>query len=278
MHILQTPDELKIWQKQRQSSPLTLIPTMGNLHAGHMRLIEIAKTLAHPIIISIFVNPTQFGPTEDCAQYPRTLEADLKKLDRAGVCAVFTPSVHDLYPYGEVQACRIQMGDLGTVLCGKTRPLFFSGVATIVLRLFHLVKPHSAIFGEKDFQQLKVIQRLIAEFFIPVEIISAPTLRESDGLAMSSRNQYLTPAERAIAPKLYQTLEITRQQLRTHDPNDQNNVLKEAQHRLITAGFQIDYLSLCHIDTLKPIDGIENAILLAACILGKTRLIDNIRI
>lgn len=254
---------------------VALVPTMGALHSGHMALVEAAKARADTVVVSIFVNPKQFGENEDLSKYPRTLEADLEKLRQVGADLVYTPDNADMYPAGYVT--NVSPGALGNILCGKTRPGHFDGVATVVTKLFLRILPYAAFFGEKDYQQLCIIRRLCTDLDIPVDIESIPTQRDEKGLALSSRNAYLTTSERIIAPTLYRTLQQVAGMLK------HNRSFADAQQagvkELEAAGFKVDYLELRDADTLESLDSlIPPARLLVAAWLGKTRLIDNIAI
>lgn len=252
---------------------VALVPTMGALHAGHMSLIAAAKALAEYVVVSIFVNPTQFGPNEDFDKYPRMLPEDLAKLEAAGVSLAYTPSVEDMYPAGFSTA--ISAGVLSTILCGKSRPGHFDGVATVVTKLLLRVLPHVALFGEKDYQQLCVIRQVVTDLDMPMEIIGVPTLREADGLAMSSRNAYLTPEERKAAPMLHEMLQESKKLMA--GGMDANTALALVSTKLAAAGFTIDYMELVSADALYPLKEIgPQSRIVAAVWLGKTRLIDNI--
>jgi len=254
---------------------IALVPTMGALHAGHMALAEAAKHYADVVVMSIFVNPKQFGPTEDFTKYPRMLEADLKKADEAGVTIAYTPPVEDIYPEGFLTS--VSVGELGKILCGASRPGHFDGVATVVSKLLLRTLPHVALFGEKDYQQLTVIRRVAYDLDIPVEIIGVPTVRETDGLAMSSRNAYLSPDERKTAPKLHETLVQATAKLSVGA--SVAATLAESKETLAGIGFKVDYLELCEEDSLRSLMEMKPpARLLIAAWLGKTRLIDNLLI
>src|ERR1700686_3189668 len=190
------------------------VPTMGNLHPGHVSLIEAARRRGERFVASIFVNPMQFGPNEDFAHYPRTPRDDERMLAAAGCNLMFMPEVNEIYPHGAERATRVEVPGLSRILCGEFRPGHFEGVSTVVAKLLHIVEPDVAVFGEKDFQQLTIIRRMVADLCMPVEVVAAPTVRDSDGLAMSSRNQYLTPEERQLAPRIYQTLLAATNRLR----------------------------------------------------------------
>lgn len=264
------------WQAAGQT--VALVPTMGNLHAGHHRLVEYGQSAAHRTVVSVFVNPTQFGPGEDFSRYPRTLERDLRDLARLGVDLVYAPEAGDLYPFGTAEAVRIEVPGPSGPLCGAFRPGHFAGVAGVVLRLLLAVHPDLAIFGEKDYQQWTVIRRLVADLGFPVGIHRVPTVREPDGLAMSSRNQYLTDAERRRAPELYRTLlDLSRSLLSGR--RDFQLLELEAGQRLAAAGLVPDYVAIRTEESLEPPDplaGPEDWRLLAAVRLGATRLIDNV--
>lgn len=251
---------------------IALVPTMGALHAGHIQLVETAKQHADAVVATVFVNPTQFGPSEDFNKYPRMLDDDAKKLDKAGAHILYAPPVEDIYPEGF--STTVSTGDMGKILCGKFRPGHFDGVATVVAKLLIRALPHVAVFGEKDYQQLCVINRMVHDLDIPVQLIGVPTVREADGQAMSSRNAYLSKEERAVAPKLHQTLVQTAARV---IGGDAAGALKDGIAALNAAGFKVDYLELRQSRTLAPLDKFSPpARLLVAAWLGKTRLIDNI--
>ncbi|MGB7832918.1 MAG: pantoate--beta-alanine ligase [Xanthobacteraceae bacterium] len=253
---------------------VALVPTMGALHEGHLSLVRRARRHARRVIVSIFVNPAQFAPHEDLATYPRTWDADVAALAREGVDLVWAPSVSVMYPDGFVTRVTPE-GPAKAGLEDSFRPHFFSGVATVVAKLFLQCRPDFAIFGEKDFQQLKVITRLARDFDLRLKVIGAPIVREPDGLAMSSRNAYLTPAERAVAPVLHRTLQDCARRISAGSPLER--VLADGRKTIAAAGFVLDYLEARHADTLAPVRarGDEPIRLLVAARLGKTRLIDN---
>ena len=252
---------------------VALVPTMGALHEGHLALVAEARTLARRVVVSIFVNPTQFGPSEDFSVYPRDLAADLAALARAEADAAWTPDVAAMYPPGF--ATRIEVAGLTDGLCGPLRPGHFSGVATVVTKLLAQVGPDVALFGQKDFQQLRVIQQVAADLDLPVRIHGVPTLREPDGLALSSRNRYLTEAERQVAPALPAALAAVAEATRGGAPVA--GPLAEATARLTAAGFTVQYLAVCDARTLAPVERVSApARVFAAAYLGRTRLIDNI--
>jgi pantoate--beta-alanine ligase len=271
----QLQNMLHEWQVTRQT--VALVPTMGAIHAGHLQLVAEAKKNASKIVVSIFVNPTQFGPNEDFANYPRTLERDIQLLAQAGVDLVWSPSAIEMYPEGF--ATSIHVAGLREALCGAFRPGHFDGVATVVAKLFMQIRPDIALFGEKDYQQLMLIKRLVKDLNMNIEVLGVPTLRERDGLALSSRNQYLDADERKIAPKLYAILQQTSNHIRSGA--DVKDMLGLAEKEIIAAGFtKIDYIELREEESLMPVVNFseETARLLSAVWLGKTRLIDNVRV
>lgn len=264
-----------LYERASKGGRVALVPTMGALHAGHVSLVELAKKHAEHVVMSIFVNPTQFGPNEDFDKYPRTLNADIAMAEKAGVDILYAPDVVDMY--GEGIATKIDVGDIANELCGKTRPGHFNGVATVVAKLLLRTLPNVAVFGEKDYQQLCIIRQLVDDLDIPVEILGAPILRETDGLAMSSRNRYLSEEERRIAPKLFEILRLVAQRIASGQEVDK--AIAEGQSLLKYAGFKVEYLTLVDAETLLP-QAIYTAParLLAAGHVGSTRLIDNIPI
>ena len=254
---------------------LAFVPTMGNLHQGHLSLVKAAKKEADVVITSIFVNPLQFGANEDFDQYPRTLTTDKQALMDYGCDLVFTPTHQLLYPNGTDNHTNVSVPGLNALHCGQSRPHFFDGVATVVTKLFNLVQPDVAIFGEKDYQQVHVIKQMVADLCLPITVVSMPTVREADGLALSSRNQYLSAEQRALAPLLYQQLLDVKNALLSGQKNF-GQLSTDANAQLIALGFQPDYLSICHAQTLMPATPEDNhLVILAAAHLGETRLIDN---
>lgn len=253
------------------------VPTMGNLHTGHVSLIELAKQHGAPVVASIFVNPLQFGAGEDFERYPRTLAADCEKLEAAGCDLVFAPDVAEMYPVP--QRFTVQPPEaLASDLCGAHRPGHFAGVATVVLKLFNLVQPHVAVFGRKDFQQLHVIRGLVEQFNLPIQIVAGDTLRETDGLAMSSRNAYLSDAERIQAPQLYRALAEVKTAIASGERNF-DMLAANAARRLKMAGWRVDYVAVRDAPTLAaPTPDSHRLIVLGAAWLGATRLIDNLEI
>lgn len=278
MHVVEQVAALRaqITAWRRAGERVALVPTMGNLHAGHYSLIALAREQADRVVASIFVNPTQFGPNEDFARYPRTPEADEAGLAAAGCHLVFRPTVPDMYPYGAERCVTVRVPGLTDELDGAARPGHFDGVATVVLRLFNMVQPDVAVFGRKDFQQWRVIDYLVRELSLPIDILPAPICRDVDGLALSSRNQYLSPAERAIAPELHRTLLEMQQAWRDGVPLAR--IEREALARLILLGFAPDYAQLRRRDNLMPpAEGERDGLVaLVAARLGATRLIDNL--
>lgn len=260
------------WRASNQT--IGFVPTMGNLHEGHLALIKHAANLADKVIVSIFVNPSQFVKGEDFATYPRTIEEDLAVLKSAEVDLVYIPNEDQLFPTGWENVTQIIVPKLDTIYCGKTRPGHFSGVATIVTKLFNLVRPDMAIFGKKDYQQLLVIKNLVADLNLTIKIIGSPTVREIDGLAMSSRNQYLSDTDRKIAPMLYETLLDTKSKL-LQDIDNIRELEESAVSKLENTGFLVDYFSICNAEDLSS-PGAGNLVILAAAWLGKARLIDNV--
>jgi len=256
---------------------IALVPTMGALHPGHLALVRLAKRRARRVVVSIFVNPAQFAPHEDFSTYPRTLAADLDALAKLKVDLVWAPSVAQMYPDGFATA----INPAGPAVAGledRFRPHFFGGVATVVTKLFLQVAPDIALFGQKDFQQLKVVTAVARDLNIPVKVVGAPTVREKDGLAMSSRNAYLSQAERARAPTLYRALKECAASLRAGKPLDE--ALAEGRATIENSGFALDYLEARHAETLAPVASLKDGPLrlLVAAKIGKTRLIDNIAV
>ena len=262
---------------RRSGERVALVPTMGNLHAGHLDLVQRARERAVRTVVSIFVNPLQFGPQEDLAAYPRTLEADRQQLEEAGADLLFAPEVEEVYPGGQGVQTRVEVPAISDILCGASRPGHFSGVATVVCKLFNMVQPDLAVFGEKDFQQLMVIRRMTADLSMPVEIVGAPTVREPDGLAMSSRNGYLSEGERRQAPQLQRILRSAAEALGRGETVA--TVESQAADGLAAAGFEPDYFSVRRATDLGlPRSGDRELVILAAARLGRARLIDNLTV
>lgn len=256
---------------------VALVPTMGNLHEGHLRLVKRARELAERTVVSIFVNPTQFVVGEDFDAYPRTPEADRLKLSEAGVDLLFMPPVDELYSNGGLEGTtRVQVPALDGILCGASRPGHFTGVATIVSKLFNLVQPDYAVFGDKDYQQLLVIRRLVRDLCFPIDIVGVPTVRDRDGLALSSRNGYLSAEERAVAPKLYAALKALVDKV-VGGASDFTALEAEVSQAFAAAGMRTDYVSLRRAtDLALPSPQDKHLVVLAAAFLGRARLIDHI--
>ena len=270
---------------QRGQQRIALVPTMGNLHDGHLELVKLAKQHADIVVVSIFVNPTQFGAGEDFDSYPRTLDADVAKLATVGADYVFAPSIDEMYPVLPPPTS-VRAGEITTQLCGQSRPNHFDGVGIVVSKLFNIVQPEVAIFGQKDYQQLAIIQQIVRDLSYPIEIIGAPIVRAADGLALSSRNQYLTEAELSAAPVLRKELQRLAAQLMhgQHLEQGLESLLTETRTRITEAGFKIDYLEVktAQLDSLK-VDGAsasfngdhQDLVVLVAAWLGRARLLDN---
>ena len=259
---------------RKRDQRIALVPTMGNLHVGHLSLIRLAQEAADRCIVSIFVNPTQFVEGEDFSAYPRTLERDIEKLTAMNVDVVFTPDVTEIY--ASDQTVEVMVSALEDIYCGAYRPGHFRGVATVVTKLFNITQPHVAVFGKKDYQQLLLIRALVDSLNMPIEIISGETIREDDGLALSSRNQYLTPAERQLAPQLYASLQTIADAIKA-GKQDFRELELQAQQQLESSGFETDYIAILDAARLilpkKP-----NLVIIAAAKLGAVRLIDNVTV
>jgi pantoate--beta-alanine ligase len=269
-------EHVRRWRSEGKRA--AFVPTMGNLHAGHVSLIETARRHGDRFVASIFVNPMQFGPNEDFAHYPRTPTQDARMLADAGCDLMFMPDVVEIYPNGSERATRVEVPGLSSILDGEFRPGHFEGVATVVAKLFHIVEPDVAVFGEKDFQQLAVIRRMVADLCMPISIIAAPTVREPDGLAMSSRNQYLTDEERRTAPLIHQTLLGAVERLRAGD-KDFAAIEGTGVAALERAGFRPDYFAVRRADDLTSPDATtKHLVVLTAARLGRARLIDNLQV
>jgi pantoate--beta-alanine ligase len=260
---------------RKELGKLALVPTMGALHAGHLSLIDVARRCAPRVAVSIFVNPTQFGPTEDFSRYPRPIEADLAKCESAGVDLVFNPSVEEMYPPG-VPDIVVDLPSLSNVLEGKHRPGHFKGVCQVVAKLFNVIEPHFACFGQKDFQQLLILTAMVQTLDFPIEIVACPTLREADGLAMSSRNQYLSPDERQKALSISRGLFSAQDECRK-GITQTNRLIATVQKPLLEQHVNIDYVAAVDPVTLRNMDVVAGPTVLAvAARVGKTRLIDNV--
>jgi len=278
MNSVQSLQQLRtaITQARNAGQRIALVPTMGNLHAGHLALIKQAVERADFVVASIFVNPLQFGPNEDLDNYPRTLVADQEKLLDAGCNLLFTPDAQAMYPNGMTQHTIVNVPDVSAGLCGGSRPGHFDGVATVVCKLLNMVQPDIALFGEKDYQQLAVIRKMVSDLNIPVQIFGVPIVRDTDGLALSSRNGYLNAQQRANAPVLQQCMQTVKAQI-TQGERDYAALFAQFKTSLQAAGFRLDYVELRDALTLKPADAESTQlVLLAAAYLGTTRLIDNL--
>ncbi|MEE9613169.1 MAG: pantoate--beta-alanine ligase [Desulfatiglandales bacterium] len=276
MEVIDTTD---VMQKRCEDlrlggQTIALVPTMGFFHEGHLELMRVGKQHADKLIISIFVNPIQFGPTEDFEAYPRDMEGDLTRAQAVGVDLVFAPSVEEMYPDGFQTGVAVEKVTKG--LCGTSRPGHFDGVTTVVAKLFHITKPHLAVFGQKDFQQLTVIRRMVKDLSMDIQILGVPTVREADGLAMSSRNSYLSPDERKSALCLKKSLDLADDMVMKGE-KDVNNIRMAVEKLITSYPFpEIDYISICHPTTLEDIESVGDESLLALAVrVGKTRLIDN---
>jgi pantoate--beta-alanine ligase len=278
MQEIARPHELRarISSWRRAGERIAFVPTMGNLHAGHASLVGKAAQLCDRIIVSIFVNPLQFGPNEDFAAYPRTPQEDRRRLESLEVDLLFAPEVADIYPRGQQSTARVHVPGVEDILCGAVRPGHFMGVATVVTKLLNLVQPDVAVFGEKDYQQLLIIRRAAIDLCMPVEIVGAPTMREADGLAMSSRNRYLSAEERAVAPHIYAELERARVAIEG-GASDLPAIESEGAQALAKAGFRPDYFSIRDAATLDVPGATEDLVILTAARIGRARLIDNVR-
>lgn len=277
MLVVNNPAALReqIGQWHREGRAIAFVPTMGNLHQGHLTLVEEARHHGDKVVVSIFVNPLQFDKAEDLANYPRTLEQDCAALGAAGVDLVFTPTPEIMYPQGLASQTFVEVPGISSLLEGALRPGHFRGVSTVVTKLFNLVQPNVACFGEKDYQQLALIRKMVADMAMPIEIVGVPTVRAEDGLALSSRNGYLTAAERAIAPELARTMNWIAEQIEagnSHLPS----LVAQASQRLDNAGFRTDAIDIVDADTLESASAeSQRLVILMAAYLGKARLIDN---
>lgn len=274
MEVISSVADLR--QRLSKESSVSFVPTMGNLHDGHLDLVRIAHQHARCVVVSIFVNPLQFGANEDFGKYPRTLQADCDKLKANGVAVVFAPTEADLYP--QPQLVTVEPPAIAQELCGAFRPGHFRGVATVVLKLLNIVQPQVAVFGKKDYQQLHVVRQMVEQLNVNVTIVGAETMRAVDGLALSSRNQYLSPVERTEATFLYLMLMEIRQELKNGAKN-LAQLEEKAANELVSHGWQVDYVAVRSQKTLLPsVSGEKELVVLAAAKLGKTRLIDNIEV
>lgn len=264
-------------QYRRQGRRIALVPTMGNLHAGHIHLVETARAHADIVVSTIFVNPMQFGKNEDLDSYPRTLDQDIEKLAAAQCDVLLAPSANEMYPTGHENNTVVAVPQVSARYCGASRPGHFDGVATVVCKLFNIVQPDAALFGLKDYQQFLVISKMVADLCMPITLIGVPTQREVNGLALSSRNGYLSETEKQNAVALNETLQWAAQALQAGDTA--STVEAKAQQRLSNAGFNPDYFAICNARTLDPAQKDDlDLVILAAAFMGKTRLIDNIQL
>ena len=278
MDIISDTGELReqIADWRQSGDHIALVPTMGSLHDGHLALIEVAREHAERVIATVFVNPTQFGEGEDFESYPRSLELDKRKLKLAKADLLFAPDVDTVYPFGSERGTRVSVPVMTEELCGEARPGHFDGVTSVVARLFNMVGPDVAVFGQKDYQQLMIIRRMVADLSMPIEIVGAPTVREDDGLAMSSRNQYLTESERTVAPQLHSALQDVAHALETGS-EDYVALEQQAMASLEKAGFMPEYVSIRRAESLEEPDrDTDELVVLAAARLGEARLIDNV--
>ncbi|MCO7503368.1 MULTISPECIES: pantoate--beta-alanine ligase [Pseudomonas] len=280
MNTVKTILELRaaVARARSEGKRIGFVPTMGNLHSGHAALVTKAAQRADFVVASIFVNPLQFGANEDLDKYPRTLAADQEKLLQAGCHLLFTPNVEEMYPDGMASQTLVSVPHLSEGLCGASRPGHFEGVATVVSKLFNMVQPDLAVFGQKDFQQLAVIRALVRDLNLPIQIIGEPTVRAEDGLALSSRNGYLTDAQRATAPTIYRTLSRIAQAI-GQGRRDFEVLIAEGRQQLVEAGFKPDYLEIRQALNLRPAAAHDrDLVILVAAVLGATRLIDNLHL
>lgn len=274
MRTIETITTLQLELNQTQTKNLALVPTMGNLHEGHLKLVALAKQHCDTVVVSIFVNPLQFGPTEDLDSYPRTLEEDCEKLEALGVDFVFAPTAREMYPVE--QTMMITPPPIANTLCGASRPGHFDGVATVVMKLFNIVQPDIAVFGKKDYQQLLILKQLVQQFNVPVEIMAADIVREADGLALSSRNGYLSKMERSEAVRLNKCLKLVVQSAQKGD-HSLEAIEQQTTDYLTQLGWKVDYIAIRSAKTLEhPADDEKALIALAAAQFGQPRLIDNI--
>lgn len=280
MITVKTVRELRaaVARARSEGKRIGLVPTMGNLHSGHTALVTKAAQRSDFVVATIFVNPMQFGPNEDLATYPRTLGADQEKLLQAGCQLLFTPNVEEMYPHGMADQTTVRVPVISEGLCGASRPGHFDGVSTVVSKLFNMVQPDMAVFGEKDFQQLAVIRAMVRDLNMPIQIIGEPTVRADDGLALSSRNGYLNEEQRAIAPLLYQVIQQIGEAVGNGD-KDFVTLLDAGKRQLEAAGLRPDYLEIREATKLRPATAQDSdLVILAAVFLGKTRLIDNLHL
>ena len=276
MEVVKTVSELRYFRsKLREHRVLSLVPTMGALHAGHLSLVQEARRISDHVVVSVFVNPAQFGPNEDYQRYPRNLDGDLRVLKESGADSVFVPEAAEIYPQGFKTF--VTVGDLGEKLCGVSRPGHFRGVATVVLKLLNIVEPEVSVFGQKDFQQCVLIRRMVRDLDLKSRVVVCPIVREDDGLALSSRNRYLSPEERKAAPILYHCLEWAQQEVE-HGEVLSGRILRGVINRIGTEQIaKLDYAEIVNEETLDPDQTVTKGSVLAAAVwFGSTRLIDNV--
>lgn len=278
MEVIEDKTALKelLLEWRQHGEHVAIVPTMGNLHSGHASLVELAREHAERVVVTVFVNPTQFAEGEDFEDYPRTLERDKRRLQRVNTDVIFVPNVETLYPFGLQNATSVTVPGLTENFCGSFRPGHFDGVTTVVARLFALVQPDVAVFGQKDYQQQLVIRRMVDDLGLPINIITAPTVREENGLAMSSRNAYLSDEERAMAPKIHEVLKSAGEALQSGKRNFEE-LENAASKQLSEAGFEVEYVAIRRaLDLSVPNRDCDELVLMVAAHLGKARLIDNI--
>lgn len=276
MKIISTCDAIRdlISDYKSNNESIALVPTMGHLHAGHISLIELAKTKASRVVISIFINPIQFNQSNDFERYPRTLDEDCEKLTELNIDAVFIPEQNEIYPHGASTTTKVSVPELANLLEGEYRPGHFSGVCTVVCKLFNIITPDVAIFGNKDYQQLLIIRRIVTDLNFNIEIVSGDTQRESNGLAMSSRNSLLSNQQRELAANIHSTLKKTKHEFSL---NNTESLEKSASTALNQYGFRVDYFTIRDAKNLQPVtQDTENIVILTAAWLDETRLIDNL--
>jgi len=280
MIILESIEQLQTHLNgiRQKGKTIGFVPTMGNLHAGHIQLVKTAKKNTDCVVVSLFINPTQFSANEDLASYPRTLQHDIDKLQAVNTDVLFTPNNEMIYPRGGENTSHIHVPELTTLHCGAARPGHFDGVTTVVTKLFNITQPNLAVFGEKDFQQLAVIRRMVADLNMPIKIIGEPIVREADGLAMSSRNGYLSTEQRALAPQLKKILDEIQQAI-SQGNKDYPSLEDKAKLMLKEKDFKPDYFTICQADSLARANTSDTQlVILAAAFMGSTRLIDNLTI
>jgi len=279
MEVIQDPRQLQshILSLKQMGKTISFVPTMGNLHAGHLSLIDVAKSKANIVVASIFVNPMQFGPNEDFDSYPRTMQSDLEKLESRGTDFVFTPTINQIYPLGKDIHTSVEVNRLTNKLCGASRPGHFKGVTTVVNILFNIVQPNIAVFGKKDYQQLQVIKTMVADLMMPIEIIGGDIVREDNGLAMSSRNGFLSPSELDEASQLRKVILAAAKKLEEKAPIE--SIKTNAIAALTHAGFKVDYFEIVRQSDLENAQvGDKNLLIATAAWLGQPRLIDNLEV